>query len=310
MNDALARLALPLRWLLVAGIAYTVANSVLYFLSPPAANDPVTPTTRAADSPTPPAADLNAVLASNLFGTAAETAGDEVRDEPAVATSLPLELLAVWVATEPDRSVATIAQRGRQGENYQVGDQVPGNATLVEVHPNHVVLRRAGAREALHFPNPRQSLARRDAGMPADDYGVDSTFPDVLDDPSMQDLPEDYGAAEEIPQELMEDSSVRQLVDEYREELERDPARALDELGIEPVEEGVAQGYRIGDLAHSPYLSQTGLEPGDVILSVNGRPVGDLRQDQMELQNLLSEGSARLEVQRGNRRFFVTASLQ
>src|SRR5690606_20874256 len=242
------------------------ANSVLYFLSPPA-TAPVTPVAQG-PAATAPSADLNAILAANLFGTAEQTAEEEVRDEPAVVTTLPLELLAVWVAEDADRSVATIAQRGRQGENYQVGDEVPGNATLVEVHPNHVVLRRAGVREALHFPSMAQSLARR-APAPPEDYGVDSTFPDVLDD-GAHDMPEDFGGADEIPPEhAMQDASVRQLVDEYRDELERNPEQALDELGVEPVEDGVAQGYRIGDLAHSPYLSQTGLQPGDVILSVN-----------------------------------------
>src|SRR5690606_10641047 len=149
VNDALSRLALPLRWLLGAGIAYTVANSVLYFRSPPA-SEPVTPVSRG-PARTAPSADLNAIPAANPSGTAGRTAVQEVRDEPAVVTTLPLELLAVWVADDPERSVATIAQRGRQGENYQVGDEVPGNATLVEVHPNHVVLRRGGVREALHF---------------------------------------------------------------------------------------------------------------------------------------------------------------
>ena len=51
------------------------------------------------------------------------------------------------------------------------------------------------------------------------------------------------------------------------------------------------------------------MQPGDVILSVNGRPVGDLNQDRLELENVLAQGSARIEVQRGTRRFFVTASL-
>ena len=62
-------------------------------------------------------------------------------------------------------------------------------------------------------------------------------------------------------------------------------------------------------MTDSPFLSQTGLQPGDVILSVNGRPVGDINRDQKELDNVLAQGSARLEVQRGTRRFFVTASL-
>jgi len=141
------------------------------------------------------------------------------------------------------------------------------------------------------------------------DSGMDTTFPDVLEDMPADEAPS-YDNHEIPPEAGMEDASVRQLVDEYREEIEQNPEQALDELGVSPVSDGSAEGYRIGDLAHSPYLSQTGLQPGDVILSVNGRPVGDLNQDRLELDNVLAQGSARLEVQRGNRRFFVTASLQ
>jgi general secretion pathway protein C len=100
------------------------------------------------------------------------------------------------------------------------------------------------------------------------------------------------------------------VISAIRDQVDADPAAALDALGISPVEEGGASGYRLCNLAQSPYLSQTGLQPGDVIVSVNGRPVGDLNQDRMEIDNVLAQGSARLEVQRGNRRFFVTAALK
>ena len=67
---------------------------------------------------------------------------------------------------------------------------------------------------------------------------------------------------------------------------------------------------RLDHLAQSPYLRQTGLQPGDVILSINGQPVGDVERDRLELDNVLAQGSARIEVQRGDRRFFITASLK
>jgi general secretion pathway protein C len=293
---------------MVAAIAYTLATSVLYFLSPPATTPTGTVTRAQAPRPTP---DLNSILASNLFGAAAETAAGP-RDEPAVVTRLPLELLATFVAEGTGDSTAIIAQRGRQGLLYDIGEDVPGDATLVEVHDAHVVLRRAGVRETLHFPAPGESFAARSPVTPLDS-GMDNTFPDMMDEHVMDDVPtfEDHGDTPPDMEDVdMQDASVRQLVDEYREELEQNPAAALDELGVTPVADGSAEGYRIGDLAHSPYLSQTGLQPGDVILSVNGRPVGDLDQDRLELDNVLAQGSARLEVQRGNRRFFVTASLQ
>lgn len=301
MNDLAARLALPARWLMVAAIAYTLAQSALYFLSPPAPS----PQARTGPQPTAqsrPSGDLNAILASNLFG-AAQASDRAEQATPTVATRLPLELLGVFVADDADNSAAIISQRGRQGILYSVGQDVPGNATLVDVASDHVVLRRAGVRETLHFPSPAEAIAARsrlptaplDADSdPADGYVEPEPYEDTYD--------EDAGGGET--------PDVEEIVNEYRERLEEDPAGAMEELGVSAVSEGTAEGYRIGDLAQSPYLSQTGLQPGDVILSVNGRPVGDLDQDRLELANVLAEGSARLEVQRGTRRFFVTASLQ
>lgn len=310
MTELANRLALPARWLMVAAIAYTLAQSVLYFVSPPA------PPQQGQMSPRPaaqsqPATDLNAILASNLFGSA-EAGAAAVEEAPTVATRLPLDLLGVFVADDADNSAAIISQRGRQGLLYTVDQDVPGNATLVEVAPDHVVLLRAGVRETLHFPGPTEAIASRarmnippldDGGAPAADY-IESSAEDL--DPGADDASygDDYN---EITQDT---GGVDEVVNEYRERLEEDPSGTMEDLGVSAVSEGAAEGYRIGDLAQSPYLSQTGLQPGDVILSVNGRPVGDLDQDRLELANVLAEGSARLEVQRGTRRFFVTASLQ
>lgn len=314
-QDTLARLALPARWLVVAGIAYTLATAVLYFLSPPA-TAPVTPgATRTAAEPAP-AVDVNAILSANLFGTADDTGTvAEPTAAPAVATQLPLELLGVFVADDPDNSAAIIAQRGRPGMLYSVGETLPGNATLVEVNPNHVVLRRAGMRETLHFPTTSESLAARAA--PTTDFGGDDAAMLPSEDDPYGGSPEafadeyDDGTAGGPPDESMEGipEDMQQMVEDYQHRIEEDPNQAMEELGVEPVSEGAAEGYRVGDLAQSPYLSQTGLQPGDIILSVNGRPVGDLQQDRMELANVLAQGSARLEVQRGDRRFYVTASL-
>ncbi len=96
----------------------------------------------------------------------------------------------------------------------------------------------------------------------------------------------------------------------YRDRLQQDPTGTLNSLGVAPVSTSGAQGYRVDNLAGSPYLAQTGLQAGDVVLSVNGRPVGDIQSDQAEIDNIVAQGSARLEVQRGTRRFFVTTSLK
>lgn len=301
MNDLAAKLALPARWLMVAAIAYTLAQSVLYFVSPPASQSEHRAEAQRATQARA-SVDVNAILASNLFG-AADRSAPAAEQTPTVATRLPLELLGVFVADKADNSAAIISQRGRQGLLYTIGDDVPGNATLAEVQADHVILRRAGVRETLHFPSPAESIAARSRFDTAP-LQVEDDYVDEYIDTETYDEPYEDGAEDSAA------DSAEAAVSEYRERLEADPAGALEELGVSPVSDGAAEGYRIGDLAQSPYLSQTGLQPGDVILSVNGRPVGDLDQDRLELDNVLAEGSARLEIQRGTRRFFVTASLQ
>ena len=295
MNTLATSLVEPARWLAVFGIAYTLAMSVLFFVSGPAGADLTTSSgTSASPLPAPTANSVNAILSRNLFGVAGATAASDGAAAE-VETRLPLQLLGVFVAEHGSAdadSAAIVAQKGKPGKLYQIGDLLPGNAELIEVHPQHIVLRRAGAREALRFPDV-EKLQLAD-----------------LANASESNIPDKFTATTRaVGSRAAGNRTPREMIDAYRDRLSEDPQRALDDLGIAPVSVGSSQGYRLDNLAQSPYLSQTGLQPGDVILSVNGQAVGDIRQDQKQIDNILAQGSARLEVQRGNRRFFITASL-
>ncbi len=301
LNTLATSLVAPARWLAVFGIAYTLAMSALFFVSGPTGADLTSSSgTSASRIPPPTANNVNAILSRNLFGVAgAATSAAGATTE--VETRLPLELLGVFVAELASAvadSAAIVAQKGKPGELYHIGDLLPGNAELIEVHPQHIVLRRAGARETLRFPDVARTQLAGLANSPASNVlkGFASTARAASTTPT-------------TGRQAASNRTPRELIDAYRDRLSEDPQRALNDLGIAPVADGTSQGYRLDDLAQSPYLSQTGLQPGDVILSVNGQAVGDIRQDQQQIDNILAQGSARLEVQRGNRRFFVTASL-
>jgi general secretion pathway protein C len=278
-----AKLVEPARWLLVIGIAYTLATTALYFLSAPQTeptlNKPDAPTTGTRRSEP-----IENIIGRNLFGVADAAAIQTEQSERAVETRLPLELHGVFVADSDDASAAIVAQKGKPGLLYSVGDTLPGNARLIEVHTDHIVLRRSGARETLTFPEAK---------------GARLMASDRRQTKPSKAKPTDAAAT----------ASPKEIIASYRSMIDEDPNKALSALGVSPVGSGASEGYRVSALAESPYLSQTGLQPGDVILSVNGRPVGDISQDRMEIDNVLAQGSARLEVQRGTRRFFVTASL-
>ncbi len=283
----------PARWLIVAGIAYTLATTIWTFFETPASN-PVQEVSRTSQPERAPG-NVNWILAKHLFGEAGAAPEIEYDDsgEEAEETRLPLELQGVFVSDIAEDSSAIVAQRGKQGLRYTVGDKLPGNAELIEVHTDRIILRRAGVREALSFPKAKVQIAAA-----ADDAQARTT-PRA---PARQ-----AATASPASEQPQAPADAADVIAEYQERLADDAAGTLEELGVETVDGG---GYRIGDVAQSPYLRQTGLQPGDVILSVNGRPVGDIQQDQMELENIMAQGSARIEVRRGDRRFFITASLK
>ena len=300
------RLVEPAKILIIIGIAYTIAMTGWYVVSGP------TPLALADDKPkagvgTKPALAVTEIAARNLFGKAKDTSATQaVVDAP--ETRLHLTLEGVFQADKPEDSAAIIAEPNKPGELILVGGKLPGNATLAEVHADRIVLRRGTVPETLRFSDQPPMFT----STPRDDVPIPEPS-DTGNEEGAQ-PPEPTNDAPDVPAEAAADpnssASLGSVVESYREKLQQDPAGTLNSLGVAPVSSSGAQGYRLDNIANSPYLAQTGLQPGDVVLSVNGRPVGDVQSDQAEMANIIAQGSARLEVQRGSRRFFVTASLK
>src|SRR5262245_17220880 len=133
LNTLSVRLATPFRWLMVAGIAYTVATGLMVMAGgSETSSGPAQVAEPAAN--TAPVIDIESLIARNLFGVAGERPANAAAPEPAaVATQLPLELQGVFVAQGDGASAAIIAQRGRPGMLYTVGQDVAGSATLENV---------------------------------------------------------------------------------------------------------------------------------------------------------------------------------
>ena len=318
LQSIIARTATPAMWLIVLGIAYTLANTVLFVAAPQDTATVQTPqSTVNTAGPTGPTADLDGIVSANLFGVARGNAAEQAAaaaNEKLVETRLPLVLHGVFVAESQTESTAILARKGRSEELYHIGERVPGNATLEAVHLDHVLLRRGRSRERLAFPKPDKQLAMPSAstGAAADPGTTPEPGADGIMDPRA--LGEQRPARSKPPARALArrntaEASPAEVAQRHRNRLMDDPQEALNELGLTPMGGDGPRGYRLGRLAASPYLRQTGLRSGDVILSVNGQPVGDVRRDRLELDNVLARGAARLEVQRGERRFFITASL-
>ncbi len=293
INAWMAKAVQPVRWALVVGIAYTLASTAMLFAS----GSPATSTAPAVSIGTESvkaaaSVDLGLILKAGLFGHAPEDQ-DATALQPTAETRLPLTLQGVFVTEPASDSAAIIATKGKPGQLYAIGDELPGNATLRAVQAEQVILLRAGQHETLTFPvvESFRRVSVPDLSATAGNRRSHA--------PSINPAIEQEGAT----------ASADELVERYRERVSDNPEQVLDELAMAPVRSGEAAGYRVGSLANLPYMSQSGLLAGDLILSVNGRPVGDVQADRSAFDDLLASGSVRIEVQRGERRFFVTTSL-
>ena len=276
--------------LVIGGLAATVARAIWSFaLGPEPAQ--IVESTRTEAPPTPDTMNVEQVIALNLFGTPQTGAGGfDVDATP--DTELDLRLLGIFHANQPESSVAIIGARGDLGEAYAVGDPIFGNARLKEIHKDVVLISRAGIVEALRFDDQPPLAANRSRldAFQQGEYAPDEPLAAL-----------DFGGTE--PSEL-EDSIAL-----FRDRLEQDPDGTLRAVGLEPVSVDGDTGYRIGQHAGSRQLGRTGLQPGDTIISIDGQPIADIRQSPEAFGDLLAKGSARLEIQRGGRRFFLTTSL-
>ena len=305
--------------LLVALVAWSLKESVQFFMFPPEEKFSKLPSGISTNND-PDVSSIDHVTSLNLFGDASRSQLNPTAmvTESLAETRLNLELVGVFAASTDDSedSAALSSEKRRTAKLFRINERVPGNATLVEVFPDGVVLERSGKRELLRFPTTKNNFTPQgEPGRTIIDPALSrsrtalqgSRITDASSNATRTEL-----AAAEKPATAGRNAqqSVRQVIASYQGRLENDAEGTLAELGIKPISTDVAGGYRLGSLASHPALKQTGLQPGDILLSVNNRAIGNVADDRLEFENVLAQGSARLEIKRGSRNFFITVSLK
>ena len=305
--------------LLVLLIAWSLSESVQFFMFPPEEKFSRLPNGISTNND-PEVSSIDHVTALNLFGDASRSQLNPTATvtESLEETRLNLELVGVFAAStdDPEDSAALISEKRGTAKLFRINERVPGNATLVEVFADGVVLERSGKRELLRFPTTKNNFTPQgEPGRTIIDPALSrsrtalqgSRITDASSSATRTEL-----AAAEKPATAGRNAqqSVRQVIASYQGRLENDAEGTLAELGIKPISADVAGGYRLGSLASHPALKQTGLQPGDILLSVNNRAIGNVAEDRLEFENVLAQGSARLEIKRGSRNFFITVSLK
>jgi general secretion pathway protein C len=222
-------------------------------------------------APPAPAVDLTAIVNAHLFGVAPES-GDPSK---APATAANLTLTGTLAGREPEHGWAIIGASGQSARVYATGASLPGGAKLFAVYPDRVILDRSGARESLLLP--------RLAG------GAGGVSPRVAALPS--------AAA----------ANNGSLADSVRQLLVQNPSAGGELLRPQPVFAGGSlRGYRVYPGRNRAQFAQLGLQPGDLVLAVNGAALDDPNRG-LEILRGIGQGSAvTLTIDRGGQQQQLT----
>ena len=297
-SDTIAKVAVPLA--LVCWLAYLSVEQFYFFadneqlISDLETSQPA----RATNNPAPPIKLSQAAL--NLFGESGKAPVKEVVAAP--ETRLNLELQGVFTNNNPDLSSAIIAERGKNGELFAIGDRVPGNALLHAVEQDHVLIKRGSRLEKLLFPKQRLNITSANSGNRfARNTAKARSSTRTTRPPSK--TPASSSSSEAAT------ATASAASQSNRDKMLRNPEQAIRDFGFEPVAPGRASGYRVGTNASDSAVASAGLQPGDVVVSVNGMPVGVAMNDARLFDQVRSAGRARVEVERNGRRFFLTVPI-
>jgi general secretion pathway protein C len=277
-----------------------VANFVLFFIenmdgSPASVSSVRTPETVARPTSSVDLTDLD------LFGRRQASEVPQVVEAP--ETKLNLELQGVFTADNEKNSTAIIAEKNKTGELFHIGDKVPGNAILAAVYDDHILIRRGTRMEKLMFSDSSLRISGSSTNRsPADARPTTSRLQRVNERLAQRRASRENRAGNPAAP----GSSLRSYVDANRDIISQNPQEVLSQLGVSPVTEGEAKGYKLGGSVSQTSLMKAGLQQGDVILSVNGSPVGNVMNDSAMIDKAMSGKRVRVEVQRGSRRFFLT----
>lgn len=305
-NKHTQRLAYLVGIVIVVLIASSVADTTLFIVDNLNSLD-VNPT-NIASRPVQRRNQVNASIANfNLFGVVAD------RDQSPISvdapdTQLNLELEGVFMAVNKADSSAIVAEANKTGELYAVGDRLPGNAILSGVFDDYILIKRGSRLEKLKFSDEayRSPVPEPRASAPSSSTRRNTRLQQSRERIRQRQQMQKQRAPIRATNKR---ASIRAAADKYKARIESDPHGVLDELGITPVSEGEAKGYEITKNMANQAMLQAGLQAGDRILSINGRAVGDVMNDRSMLDQVIAAGRVRVEIQRRDRRFFMSVPI-
>lgn len=197
---------------------------------------------------TPRGADVRKISEANLFGQ--QEAATQVDPANAAPTQMNLVLTAVFATSEPTKGWAVIGESPTSTKFYSTGDAIGPGTRLNAVYADKVILERNGTLETLAMPV--QSLAGVQMSQAAPPPRTQSQF----------------------------QQNLRRIA-------ETNPGAFAEVVRPQPVfANGTQRGYRVYPGRNRQQFARLGLQPGDLVLAINGTSLDDPQRG-MEIFNTM-----------------------
>jgi len=235
-------------------------------------------------------AGYNQIRSFHLFGIARNKQLNPVVVAPtaqdAPDTQLRLTLKGVVASDDIMEAWAIIADRMGNEESYTIEDSLPGGAILKEIYSDRIILLHSGRMETLRLPQTEltgKNKIRNSASRRANSRLNSRRMNRSSSSNNVNRL----------------SSAATQTLKSYRDKLLNDPQSVMNSVRAEPYRQaGKLKGYRIFPGRDKQLFGQMGLEPGDIVTSVNGIALDSPLKGLEIMQQLSSASSVSVDVLR------------
>ena len=264
------RVILVINLLLIVWIASILASLTWDLLSPDDAIEPVEVVADAAPVQANPDRQLISQMPGwHLMGEAKQSSAPVQVSTPVTApeTKLKLILRGVLASNDPEHARAIIADPRGKELQYGLGDTLPGNAELSEVHPDRIILKRNGRFETLRLPKDKKGSTT---------------------------------VASRSVSARRSTQSPQQRLSNARQQLTKSPGKLSNLIRATPKrgEGGKTVGYILSPGRDPDLFAQVGLQPGDVAIQINDIKLDNPTNSARALKSMQSGDSVTVTVLR------------
>lgn len=242
----------------------------------------------------------------HLFGNAGLTTAELARSAP--TTTLQLQLRGTLAEADPRAGMAVIADAVSGERAYHVGDALPGGASLDGVYPDRVILLHEGVQETLGLPYDQPGAPATPATTAAQPAAAGrNTATASASAPAPNQIPTatPVFVAPQMAQGAVDFSRIQQQLGVS------DPSELMRQISAQPVmENGRMAGVRLSGGPNAALIAQLGLQPTDVVTSINNVPLDSMGRATQVVDSLKNASRVTVTVNRDGKPVTLSVNIK